>query len=105
MPNLKLIIISSCCFVLACVLWGFAIDRGGNALCTGLEVEVLGDGDLHFVTQKSISQYVSNHGHLITGDSIASIDTREIEVELMLIPYLQSAEVFKTIDRKVKVPA
>lgn len=103
MPKLKFISVFSLCLILSGVLLGFSIDRSRDGLCTELAVHVGGDGELHFVSQESIREYLNDHGHIVVGDSMPNIDTKTMEADLEQLPYLNHVEVYKTIDRVVHV--
>ncbi|NNC82825.1 MAG: hypothetical protein HKN79_04545 [Flavobacteriales bacterium] len=103
MRSLKHIIVFCTCTLLAGLLLGFAVDRSADARCEGYEVHLLGDPALRFVTPESLSAFVHEHGHTIEGRYMREIDTYGIESDLLTIPFIENATVYKTIDRKVEI--
>lgn len=89
--------------LLAAVLLGFAVDRHSDAICTELDVVLLGDPDVHFVTEPGLKQYIFDHGHRVIGDSMPAIDIHTMEADLMQIPYIADVQVYKTIDHTLRV--
>lgn len=89
--------------LLAGLLLGFAVDRSSDAPCLGFDVDVKGDATLRFVTQESITRFIQDHGHRTEGTVLSEIDTYGIETDLLTIPFIESASVYKTIDQHVYV--
>lgn len=89
--------------LIAGLLLGFAVDRSSEASCLGFDVQVNGDAILRFVTQESIMRFIQDHGHSVSGVTLGEIDTYGMEQDLLTIPYIEQATVYKTIDQKVQV--
>jgi cell division protein FtsQ len=101
--GLKHILVFSLSLVVAGLLLGFAVDRSAQSQCEGFDIEVAGDPTIRFVTQEGLNSFIHEHGHGIEGQFMKDIDTYGIEADLLTIPFVEEAEVYKTIDRKVKV--
>lgn len=103
MNRLKHILILSVSVLIAGLLLGFAVDRSSEAVCSDFDVQLIGDPDVHFVSQQGLVQFIYDHGHRVIGDVMSAIDTHTMEQDLLNIPYIESVEVYKTIDHGIMV--
>lgn len=84
-------------------LLGFAMNRSSEARCEGVDITVLGDPTVRFVTQQSLTEFIHLHGHTFNGERMKDIDTYGIEVDINSIPFVDRVVVYKTIDRRVSI--
>jgi len=103
MHKVKHISILIACVLIAGLLLGFAVDRSNDSVCSEFSVVLLGDPDVHFVSQQGMVQFIHNHGHSVLGDEMNEIDTHTMEKDLLTIPYIETVEVYKTINHGVRV--
>lgn len=87
----------------AMALLGFAVDRQHDRACEMLDVEFIGNLDLDFVNAQEVEQRIHDRGDVIVGQAMSTIHTEQIENDLMNMPHIRSANVYKTIDLKLKV--
>jgi len=89
----------------AFVLLGFSVGKVSNAKRSGLDVEMLGDPLIRFVTAEDIRQHIEeDYGH-IQGKAVTDIDLQAIEMDLSDLPHIDRVEVYRTIDHRVQVKA
>lgn len=103
MHKVKQISILAACVLIAGFLLGFAVDRSNDALCSEFEVVLLGDPDVHFVSQQGLVQFTLDHGHQVQGKVMREIDTSVMEKDILTIPFIEKVEVYKTIDHRVLI--
>ncbi len=82
---------------------GFVNEKQDSLLCKSLDIHVNQDGDLYFLNKKDIAQLILDRGDSIVGRPKAWVNIPEIEHKLNSHEDIANAEVYMTIDGKVKV--
>ncbi len=82
------------------VLLGFVGSIRSGAVCEAFDVAFApGSGD--FVTEEAVREVTAGEGKMPVGLPLGEIDTRRIEQAVLALPYVKSAAVYKTIDRRL----
>ncbi len=80
------------------------VNKDQDALpCKSLDIKVNQDGDLYFLNKKDVEQLIKDRGDSIVGQPKAKVNIPEIEKKLNSHDNIANAEVYITIDGKVKV--
>ena len=82
---------------------GFVNKEQDSLLCKSLDIRVYQDGDLCFLNKKDIAQLIRDRGDSIIGQPKSRVNIPAIEHKLNSHEDIANAEVYMTIDGKVKV--
>jgi cell division protein FtsQ len=85
------------------VSMGFVNKEQDSLRCTSLDIKVNQDDDLYFLDKLDVAQLIKDRGDSIIGQPKATINIPEIEHALNSHADIANAEVYVTIDGKVKV--
>ena len=87
--------ILSVTLILGCILilLGFASIEKSEQRITAIEINILGDGESRFLTPLRVREHLNTYGPLI-GLVEKNLSLYEIYEHIMLIPSVQSANVF-----------
>jgi cell division protein FtsQ len=69
----------------------------------GIEVIIKDSSDYRFVTEKNLLNLISNGSGRIIGKPANEVSVKEIENKINVLRELRVAEVYMTIDRKIKI--
>lgn len=85
-------------------LMGFVANRESSAICDGLEVKIKRSNlNNAFVSEKEVETAVRNLGYSIEGQYMSEFDIAHLEQVFKSNPSVKNAEVYKTIDHKLKI--
>jgi len=87
------------------VIPGFIVDRSGETPCNLIAISLPDSLSSRFVTQEDILDIINKRDNQILGYPIGTLDTREIEIRLVLNPTLKKVEAYKTIGGKLHIEA
>jgi cell division protein FtsQ len=73
--------------------------------CASLDVEVDDENGNYFVESQDIRELIFNTGDSVIGNQLSNINTAHLEKIINNDPSIRKAEVFKSIDGRVKVKA
>ena len=79
------------------VIPGFIVDRSGKTPCNSIDISLPDSLTNRFVTKDDILNVINKDDNQILGYPIETLDTREIEIKLTLLPALKKVEAYKTI--------
>jgi cell division protein FtsQ len=82
---------------------GFVNHEQEALLCSSLDVKVNQDNDLYFLDKIDVEKLIHDRGDAIQGEPKSEINVTEIEKALNSHEDIANAEVYVTIDGKVKV--
>jgi cell division protein FtsQ len=82
---------------------GFAEKSNQEVLCKGLEVVVVDSTGHYFVSPGDIQELFKSKSASVEGKPMSGIDFRMMEKRTMTNPYLESAEVYATIDGRIRI--
>lgn len=82
---------------------GFVNKHQDSLICKSLDIHVNQDGDLYFLNKKDIAKLILDKGDSIVGQPKSRVNIPEIEHKLNSHEDIANAEVYMTIDGKVKV--
>jgi len=101
----KAVIILSYCIALCGViaLLGFIGSSKAEAICEGIEIDIVRENANPLITEELIRQTLLNTSGQIVGENLRSIDYDTVEAVLKAIPFLNHATVYTTIDNKLKI--
>lgn len=90
--------------VLAVVITlGFTNNAQDQARCWNLEIKVDRSNNMFFVSEPDVMKRIIAKGQPIIGQPLEDLDLGHIESQLISVPAIENAEVFKTIDGQLKV--
>ncbi len=82
---------------------GFAEKSQSEVECKGIQVSIDDHSGVQFVTEADIMDLFSSKSASVQGKPMSSIDMRNIEKKVMANPFVKDAEVFASIDGKIKI--
>ncbi|MFM7177134.1 MAG: cell division protein FtsQ/DivIB [Bacteroidota bacterium] len=82
---------------------GFAEKSNQEVLCKGLEVAVVDSTGHYFVSPGDIQELFKSKSASVEGKPLSAIDFRMMEKRTLTNPYLESAEVYATIDGRIRI--
>jgi len=82
---------------------GFAEKSHQEVLCKGLEVVVVDSTGHFFVSPGDIQELFKSKSASVEGKPMSSIDFSMMEKRTMTNPYLQSAQIYATIDGRIRI--
>ncbi len=82
---------------------GFAEKSNQEVRCKGLEVVVVDSTGHYFVSPGDIQDLFKSQSASVEGKPLSSIDFRMMEKRTLTNPYLESAEVYATIDGRIRI--
>lgn len=96
--------ILSVTLILGCIviLLGFATIEKSEQRITSIEINILGDDESRFLTPLRVREHLNTYGPLI-GLLEKNLALDEIYEHMMLIPSVQSANVFPTLDGELNI--
>jgi cell division protein FtsQ len=80
--------------VCAVALFGFVNSQRRATVCTQSKIEILGEKDIHFVTEKDVYDLLYSKGFRIKDRKAKDINLMAIETELNRHPAVKEAQVF-----------
>ena len=86
------------------LLMGFVANRERSAICEGIEIIInRSNKSNEFVTSKEVEENVRNLGYQIEGQYMSEFNIAHLEQVFRSNPSVKTAEVYKTIDHKLKI--
>ncbi|MFN9595412.1 MAG: cell division protein FtsQ/DivIB [Bacteroidota bacterium] len=82
---------------------GFAEKSNQEVLCKGLEVVIVDSTNHYFVSPSDIQVLFESKSASVQGKPLSVIDFRMMEKRTMSNPYLESADVYATIDGRIRI--
>lgn len=82
---------------------GFAEKSQSEVECKGIQVAIDDHSGVQFVTDADIVNLFSSKSSSVQGKTMSSINMRNIEKKVMANPFVKDAEVFASIDGKIKI--
>lgn len=82
-------------------LLGFVGSKRSAASCEELVINIHADSGKNLVTEADVKNRISNKIGIVIGESLNGINTKAIEAELRAIPFVRSARVYETINKKL----
>lgn len=100
-------ILISLCILLVLGYAGFMLwkssDADSGVICVGLDVKLLDDSKIRFISEHEIAKLLDSKGLNPVGSRFGKISTEEIERELLRNEMIRTAECYKTTSGKVIV--
>src|SRR5690554_2781287 len=84
-------------------LLSFVGSKRSSASCEELIIHIYADSGKNLVTEADVKNRISNKIGVVIGESLRQINTRAIETELRAIPFVRTAKVYETINKKLIV--
>src|SRR5690554_5220474 len=85
------------------VLLGFVGSKRSSASCEELVIHIYSHSGKNLVTEADIKNRISTKIGVVIGEPLHKISTRAIETELSSIPFVKTAKVYETINKKLIV--
>lgn len=85
------------------VLLGFVGSKRSAASCEELIIHIYADSGKNLITEADVKNRISNKIGVVIGEPLNKIDTRSIETELRASPFVRTARVYETINKKLIV--
>lgn len=82
------------------VLLGFVDTNLGEMPCNEFHV-ALDHNDMRFIEEDDIRERITDLGNPIIGEPMSSLDIQKYEEEILNMPEVEAAEVYKTIDGRL----
>ena len=98
---LKILIVIPLLYIVAIPIY-IAVSSDSKPV-GGIEVVIRDSSEYHFVTQKNLLNLLNNGSGKIIGKPAGEISVKEIENRINVLRELKIAEVYMTIDQKLKV--
>lgn len=89
------------CYTAIVVVW--AAERGGSRLCSGVEVEIVGEEAQQFVTRNGVEQMLERVAGDVRTVPVSELNTLKIEQELGKDNSFEGVECFISSDNKLRV--
>jgi cell division protein FtsQ len=84
------------------LLLGFVTRHQNHMPCRGAEIHLHSDAALYFIDHDDVYHQIINAADSLEGQAMISINTQQIENTIEMMPEVKKADVFKTIDGKIK---
>lgn len=85
------------------VLLGFVGSKRSAASCEELIIHIYADSGKNLITEADVKNRISNKIGVVIGEPLNKINTRSIETELRSSPFVRTARVYETINKKLIV--
>ena len=85
------------------VVLGFVSARDSETVCSNMKITLLDSVDAGFFNKRDIERIILASGVGILGYPVKDINTREIESELKLNPYIKKADLYFNVDGELRV--
>ncbi|MCH2213792.1 MAG: FtsQ-type POTRA domain-containing protein [Flavobacteriales bacterium] len=102
--NRAMVLLSYC--IAACgvvTLLGFIGSSKADAVCEGIDVELVRSHSNQLITEDFIRQTLLNTSGQIVGENLREVDYDKIEDALKRIPFIYHATVYTTVDNQLEV--
>lgn len=87
----------------ALVLLGFVGKIRNSAPCTDIDIHIASLENFSFVERSTVERAITSANASIIGSPLAQIDLRNIEEQIERLPSVKDAQVYHTINNKLKV--
>jgi cell division protein FtsQ len=112
MKPLRILSVAAACLLPACMALAFMLfkDARQNALCKNLAITLQNGGNMHFISEATITATLKQAGLYPVGQRMNAINTDRIEKELLRNEILERVNAYKTpsgilrVDVKQKTP-
>lgn len=84
-------------------LLGFVGSSKADAVCEGVEIEIIREGTNPLITEDDLHQMVLATSGEVVGTNLRQIDFDQLEDALTAIPFLNHAVVYTTIDNELEI--
>lgn len=98
---LKILLIIPVLYIIIMPIYFASSSNAGP--CMGIEVIIRDSSEYHFVTEKQLLNLVHNGSGRIVGTPAKDISATEIENRINVLRELKVAEVYMTIERRIKI--
>lgn len=95
--------ILSALVLITITIWVSVPKNGNSRKIKRLKIEISPESRTHFVTEQNVSDLITKISGNPIGKSLNDIGVSKIEAGLRKSPYVQSAQVFVTIDGRLKI--
>ena len=84
------------------VVLGFVSAWDSETVCSNMKITLLDSADAGFFNKRDIERIILATGVGILGYPVKDINTRELESELMQIPYIKKADLYFNLDGELR---
>ncbi|MCC7301397.1 MAG: hypothetical protein IT233_02035 [Bacteroidia bacterium] len=85
------------------VLLGFASAEEERLLCSEVEINILRNGENYLVEEDAIRELIRSNGDALEGMPLGSISVPRLEMLVNTNPWVESAEVYMSINGKLRI--
>jgi cell division protein FtsQ len=89
--------------LLVVVLLGFVTRHQNQMPCQGLDVAISSEAEMYFIDKIDVENHVINASDSVVGKRMIDLNTLHIEQVIETLPEVKKADVYKTINGRLKV--